>query len=75
VKASLKGLETLVFDGQFKHAVRQRMQLHRIAAENSWMLGEQYHLSVDDQSLTKVLQKHVQLQRREIENDEPVSGL
>jgi Histidine kinase-, DNA gyrase B-, and HSP90-like ATPase len=68
----MQGLETLVFDSEFKHAVRERTQLHRIVAENVWMFGEQYHLSVDDQSLTEVLKKHVTLQGREVEIDEPV---
>lgn len=68
----LQGLETLVFDGEFKHAVRERTQLHRIVAENAWMFGEQYNLSVDDQSLTEVLKKHVGARKREVEIDEPV---
>ncbi len=71
----LQGLETLVFDDEFKHAVRERTQLHRIVAENTWMFGEQYHLSVDDQSLTEVLKKHIALQDREVELDEPVKRL
>lgn len=68
----LQGLEILVFDAEFKHAVRERTQLHRVVAENAWMFGEQYHLSVDDQSLTEVLRKHVSLKRRDVEIDEPV---
>jgi hypothetical protein len=68
----LQGLETLVFDAEFKHAVRERTQLHRIVAENAWMFGEQYHLSVDDQSLTEVLKKHIAVKGREVEIDEPV---
>ncbi len=68
----LQGLETLVFDKEFKHAVRERTQLHRVVAENAWMFGEQYHLSVDDESLTEVLKKHVAMQAREIEIDRPV---
>lgn len=68
----LQGLETLVFDAEFKHAVRERTQLHRIVAENAWMFGEQYHLSVDDQSLTEVLKKHIADRGREVEIDEPV---
>jgi hypothetical protein len=36
------------------------------------MFGEQYHLSVDDQSLTEVLKKHIRLQGREIDIDECV---
>jgi hypothetical protein len=68
----LQGLEALVFDGDLKHAVRERTQLHRIVAENAWMFGEQYNLSVDDQSLTEVLKKHVAARNREVEIDEPV---
>ena len=33
------------------------------------MFGEQYHLSVDDQSLTEVLKKHVAARGLEIEID------
>ena len=61
-----------MFDSEFKDAVRERTQLHRIVAENAWMFGEQYHLSVDDQSLTEVLKKHVAATGREVEIDEPV---
>jgi hypothetical protein len=68
----LQGLETLVFDAELKHAVRERTQLHRILAENSWLFGEQYHLSVDDQSLTEVLKHHINQQNRDIEVDAPV---
>ncbi len=57
----LQGLETLVFDMELKHAVRERTRLHRVVAENTWIFGEQYHLSVDDQSLTEVLKKHLAL--------------
>jgi hypothetical protein len=68
----LQGLETMVFDTQFKDVVRERTQLHRVVAENAWIFGEQYHLSVDDQSLTEVLKKHVAAKGREVEIDEPV---
>jgi len=68
----LQGLETLVFDTEFKNLVRERTQLHRIVAENAWMFGEQYHLSVDDQSLTEVLKKHLHAAGREVEIDEEV---
>ena len=68
----LRGLETLVFDKEYKDRVRERTQLHRVVAENSWMFGEQYHLSVDDQSLTEVLKKHIESKDREVEIDTPV---
>ena len=68
----LRGLETLVFDADLKERVRERTQLHRIVAENSWMFGEQYHLSVDDQSLTEVLKKHIEAKGLAVEIDTPV---
>lgn len=60
----LRGLEVLVFEDGIKERVRERSQLHRVLAENAWMFGEQYSLSVDDQSLTEVLRKHLRLQKR-----------
>ena len=69
----LLGLETLVFDTDLKDKVRERTQLHRITAENSWMFGEQYHLSVDDQSLTEVLKKHIQAKGRDVAIETPVT--
>ena len=42
-------------------------------AENSWIFGEQYHLSVDDQSLTEVLKKHIEAEGRDVEIDSPVT--
>ena len=68
----LRGLETLIFDPDLKERVRERTQLHRLVAENVWMFGEQYHLSVDDQSLTEVLKKHLAAAGREVEIDAPV---
>ena len=68
----IRGLETLIFDSEFKNIVLERTQLHRMIAENTWIFGEQYNLSVDDQSLTEVLKKHMAAQGLEIEIDEPV---
>ena len=68
----LHGLEALVFDADLKDRVRERRQLHRILAESAWIFGEQYHLSVDDQSLTEALKQHVAVVGREIVVDEPV---
>lgn len=67
----LQGLETLIFDKKLKHKVHERTQLHRIIAENSWMFGEQYHLSVDDQSLTEVLNAHL-TNKMKVKLDNPV---
>jgi hypothetical protein len=68
----LRGLEVLIFDPEFKPKLYERSQLHRIVAENTWMFGEQYHLSVDDESLTEVLKKHLSAKGIEMEIDKPV---
>lgn len=71
----LHGLETLVFDPEFRKRVRERRQLHRILADNAWIFGEQYHLSVDDRALTEVLKQHIGKRKHEITIDEPVTQI
>lgn len=65
----LRGLEILLFDT--KDELLERRELHRILAENTWIFGEEYNLSVDDQSLSEVLRKHLHLLGR-TEDSEPV---
>jgi hypothetical protein len=62
----------MVFDSDLSDSVLERNQLHRVLSENAWIFGEQYHLSVDDESLTEVLRAHLSSQGREIAIDEPV---
>lgn len=54
----LSGLEQMLFDEDLKKHVKERTQLHRILAENTWIFGHAFSLSVDDKSLTEVLRKH-----------------
>lgn len=55
----LRGLEILVFDTEVKKVLRERTQLHRILESHTWLFGEQYHLTLSDQSLSEVLAKHL----------------
>ena len=55
----LRGLETLLFD--YKKELQERSQLHKILASQTWIFGEEYHLSVNDQSLNEVLLQHLKL--------------
>lgn len=55
----LAGLERLLFDRDEKKLLKERKQLHRMLAGQTWIFGEQFALSVDDQSLTEVLRKHL----------------
>jgi hypothetical protein len=45
----LTGLESILFDTESKKRLKERSQLHRIIAQNCWLFGEEYNLSVDDQ--------------------------
>jgi Histidine kinase-, DNA gyrase B-, and HSP90-like ATPase len=68
----LTGLEAILFDHDKKQRLKERSQLHRIIAQNCWLFGEEYNLSVDDRSLTEVLRKHRKLLGDDIVIDEPV---
>ncbi|MCP8937957.1 ATP-binding protein [Alsobacter sp. SYSU M60028] len=53
------GLEAVLFESDSKKLLKERSQLHRIIAENNtWIFGEEFSLTVDDQSLSEVLRKH-----------------
>ncbi len=69
------GIEHLLFDQATKKHLKERSQLHRILADNTWIFGHEYSMSVDDKSLTEVLRKHVLLKNKEIIIDERVKRL
>src|SRR5207302_281427 len=68
----LKGLEYLVFDPESKQVLLERSQLHRILEHHTWLFGEEFNLTVSDQSLTEVLRKHLALLRKEPSDSAPV---
>lgn len=68
----LRGLEVLVFDPELKDVLLERRQLHKIVENHTWIFGEEFNLTVSDQSLTDVLRKHNESSKREIELDYPV---
>lgn len=69
----LRGLEELVLNPDIRRHVRERSQLHRILAGETWIFGEEYGLAADDESLTTVLKRHVALlDRDDIATDAPV---
>jgi hypothetical protein len=61
----IRGLELLVFDPTSKEQLQERTQLHRILATQTWIFGEEFNLTVDDQGLTKVLEAHLHLLGRD----------
>jgi hypothetical protein len=71
----LTGLETMLFDADLKKHFKERSQLHKIVAENTWLFGEQFALTVSDQSLTEVLRKHLKVMGSDAIVDKPVKRL
>lgn len=71
----LTGLEEIVFDTEIKKYLLERSQLHKILADNTWIFGEEFNISVDDQSLTEVLKKHKELLNEDLVIDTPVKRI
>ncbi|MDB6001461.1 MAG: hypothetical protein JWP52_3160 [Rhizobacter sp.] len=71
----LLGLEAVLFDEGPKQRLKERTQLHRIIAENCWLFGEEFSLSVDDRSLTEVLRAHRKILGEDIVIDAPVKHI
>jgi hypothetical protein len=71
----LHGLDALLFDLDTKKHLKERSQLHRILAENTWVFGEEFNLTVDDQALTEVLRKHRKLVGQDIVIDDAVKRI
>jgi hypothetical protein len=57
----LSSLELLLFDRESRRLLKERCQLHRILANETWIFGEEFNLSIDDESLSKVLESHLAL--------------
>lgn len=57
----LMGLEELLFEPNNKKSLLERDQLHKILESESWIFGEQYHLTGSEQGLNKVLDKHIKM--------------
>lgn len=68
----ISALESIVFDPETKGRLKERSQLHKILAENTWIFGEEYNLWASDKDLTRVLEKHRDTLAPDIFIDAPV---
>lgn len=68
----IAAIENIVFDPETKGRIKERTQLHRILAENTWVFGEEYNLWVSDQDLKRVLERHKKHLDPSISIDDPV---
>lgn len=57
----LAGLRTLIFDTEAKKATTERRQLHKILEREAWLFGDEWTLTASDETLRRVLVKHLQL--------------
>ena len=71
----IAALELILFEREKKKKLKERSQLHRILADNTWIFGEEFHLSVDDKSLTEVLRKHKKMLGEPVIIDKPVKHI
>lgn len=65
-------LQTIMFEGDFRKNLKERSQLHRILALNTWVFGDEWMLSADDRSLTQVLRAHRKVLGEDIQIDADV---
>jgi gas vesicle protein len=71
----LEGVEEIIFDTEMKQYLKERAQLHQILKDNTWIFGEEFALSLSDQSLTEVLNKHKKLLGEKAVIDKPVKRI
>ncbi len=58
---TLHAFEHILFDADWKNQLLERTQLHRLLVHEIWMLGEEYMVGGDDDSLRDVLSKHLEI--------------
>lgn len=71
----LDGLDILLFDQESKKALKERSQLHKLLEQHAWVFGEEFHLSVSDQHLTRALERHVKFLGRDEANLDRVKAI
>lgn len=66
----LNGLNAILFDRRTRSRLLERRQLHRILANQTWIFGEEWSLTGDDERLSEVLKKYLS----KLDNAELVSA-
>ena len=57
----LADFDALIFDTDSRKQTLERRKLHRILANETWVFGEEWALTGDDDRLTQVLSAHLHL--------------
>ncbi len=54
---ALSVLKSMVFDSKFRNTVRERGELDVLVRDNTWLFGEQFHITMPEAGLTKVMSR------------------
>jgi hypothetical protein len=68
----IDALESIVFEPETRGRLKERSQLHKILADNTWVFGEEYNLWASDRGLKAVLERHRDLLAPDIDIEDPV---
>jgi len=68
----LRGLDILLFDKDSKQQLLERDQLHQVLAKETWIFGEEFHLTNNEDTLNEVLAKHLDKLGKRVDDDTPV---
>lgn len=70
----LTGLNALTFDRRTKRRLLERRHLHRMLAHETWLFGEEWSLTGDDERLMAVLKKFLKNLGQDVElaTDKPI---
>ena len=70
----IQGLNAMLFDPGSRKETLERRQLHRILANETWLFGEEWALTGDDDRLNQVLKKHLAFLGQDVElaDDTPI---
>jgi hypothetical protein len=55
----LKFFEAVIYLDPFDRVIKERTELHRVLAMNTWLFGEEYAHGTDDENLKAILEKHI----------------
>ncbi|BCB90863.1 ATP-binding protein [Phytohabitans suffuscus] len=66
----LAGLRSLVFEPRSRRATTERRQLHKILEREAWLFGDEWTLTASDETLRRVLLKHLHLLGEDVAYDD-----
>ena len=69
----LRGLELMLFGEESKKKLLERDQLHQVLASETWIFGEEFHLTNNEETLNEVLAKFRDKILKPLADDSPVT--